>query len=597
MATINSDHPENHIEVLQEISNLLRQLLDIYKTDFPELLPNEILQLSHSYDLFNRVIKESTEDPGKLIALQRDCFKDLIKMFKDFNIRVTTFRGHVDVFKSFKYDNRFANQIWYDNPYYELLKRLYYLVRKYSLRLLYSLDKLDRKTRQQLHFYIINRLNLFAPTNYMWTNPEVIQAITESGGANLLHGVRNYLEDLVLNHGRLNVRMADIKDFKVGKNLGVTPGKVVFQNDLMQLIQYQPTTEQVYKTPILFTPPWINKYYILDLSQKNSLVKWLVDQGFTVFMISWVNPDASLAHKDFADYMLEGPLQALDVVTKEAQVDAVHMVGYCIGGTLLASTLAYMAAHNDKRAQTATFFMSLVNFSNPGEIGVFIDPPQLDALEEVMQKKGYLNGRLLDMTFNMLRPNDLIWPYFIHNYLLGKPSKPFDILYWNADSSNQPYKMYNFYLRNMYLHNKLKDAGGITLHDTPLDLGKITTPVLFVGSETDHITLWRAIFSGIHLLGGQAEFVLSESGHVRAVVNPPGDDKYGFKTNVKFNQAKDFKTQTKNWLEGAEQHSGSWWGYWVGWLQGHDGDKVAAREVNSESVVEDAPGSYVMRRI
>lgn len=584
-------------ETLREIALLLGKLFDIYKNEFPELIPNELHQISHIYTVFNKFVIESTNNPLKMINVQRDCAKDLLRIFNDFNVRVSTLREHKDLFKSFKFDKRFANQTWYENPYFELLKRLYYLVRKYSLRLLYSFDGLDHNTRQQMHFYIVNFLNFFAPTNYLCTNPEVLESIVETGGRNLLNGIKNYLEDLVLNEGKLNVRMTDLKAFKVGQNLAATPGKVIYQNDLMQLIQYSPTTEKVYSTPILFTPPWINKFYILDLSQKNSLVKWLVNQGFTVFMISWINADEKLANKEFSDYMIEGPIKALDVITKETNVPNVHMVGYCIGGTLLACTLAYMAAKNDKRAKTSTFFMSLVNFSNPGEIGVFLDAPQLDALDEVMEKRGYLNGRLLDITFNTLRPNELIWPYFIHNYLLGKPSKPFDLLYWNADSSNLPYKMYSFYLRNMYLHNKLRVPGGIVLANTPIDLGKITTPSFFLSSEGDHITLWRAIFSGVRLFGGECEFILSESGHVRAVVNPPGDSKYGFITNAKYQKAADFHTTSKNWLEDSTKHDGSWWPYWVEWILKNDNQQVAARLINPGSILEDAPGSYVQRRI
>ncbi|HSX20108.1 MAG TPA: class I poly(R)-hydroxyalkanoic acid synthase [Gammaproteobacteria bacterium] len=592
---INMQYPA---ETLQEIAKLLRQLFDIYSRDMPELFPNELLQASHFFTLFNTILSESAQNPVKLVKIQHDCTNDLIKMFNNFHLRITTFKEHQDIFRSFKFDKRFSNQIWYDNPYFELLKRLYYLVRKYSLRLLYSMDELDSKTRQQLHFYIVNFLNFFAPTNYIWTNPEVMQAIVETGGNNLLSGLRNYLEDLVENHGRLNVRMTDLKAFKVGENLGVTKGKVIYQNELIQLIQYQPTTATTYKTPILITPPWINKYYVLDLSPNNSLVKWLVDQGFTVFIISWVNPDAKLSDKSFEDYMLEGPLQALDVVVKETKAESVHMVGYCIGGTLLACTLAYLQAKNDKHVKSATFLMSLINFSNPGEIGVFLDKPQIDALENVMHEKGYLNGRLLDMAFNTLRPNDLIWPYFIHNYLLGKPSKPFDMLYWNSDSTNQPYSMYNFYLRNMYLHNKLREPNGITLGGVPIDLSKIVTPAFFVASETDHITLWRSVFSGIHHLGGPTEFILSESGHVRAVVNPPTkDNKYGFKTNPDFNTAKKFKTVSNHWTENAQRHDGSWWPYWVEWLQKQDNEQIPAKQINQQSIVDDAPGSYVLKRI
>jgi polyhydroxyalkanoate synthase len=584
-------------ETLRTIYELMRQLFDIYSKESPELVPSDLTQLSHIFTLLSYTIQHGKIDPKKMGIIQHDCVKDLLRAFNDFEVRIITLREHEDVFKSFKNDKQFASSVWKNNPYFELIRRLYYLTRKYSLRILYSIDHIDNRTKQQLHFYIINYLNLLSPTNYMWINPEVIQSTIHSGGNNLLRGFKNYLEDLVLNAGKLNVRMTDVKAYKVGENLAITEGKVIYQNDLMQLIQYEAKTPNVYKTPILIVPPWINKYYVLDLSPNNSLIKWLVEQGFTVFTISWINPGPELANKEFADYMLEGPIQAVDVITKETKVDSVHMVGYCIGGTLLACTLAYMEANNDKRAKSSTFFMSLVNFSNPGEIGVFLDEPQLDALEDVMKKRGYLNGRLLDIAFNTLRPNELIWPYFINSYLHGNPAKPFDILYWNADSSNLPYKMYNFYLRNMYLHNKLREPGGIVLNNTPIDLSNITTPSIFVAAEGDHITLWRAIYSGLHYIGGPVEFILSESGHVRAVVNPTTSTKYGFKTNDKFNKPEDFKNNSKEWLETAINHTGTWWIYWVDWLKKQDSTEIPARKINPAIVIEDAPGSYVRKRI
>lgn len=588
---------ESSSETIGTIFKLLRQLFDIYTNELPELLPNELLQVSHIFSIFSEVCNKMTQSQTRFLSIQKDFAEDLSKALLNFNLRITTFRDHHDIFKNFA-DQRFTNKIWEDNPYFELLKHIYYLIKKYSVKILYAIDNLDRRSRQQMHFYLANFLNYFSPTNYAWSNPEVIQTIIESNGHNLLHGIKNYLEDLVLNNGKLNIRMTDLKSFAVGKNLAITAGKVIFQNELIQLIQYQSQTNDVYKTPILFIPPWINKYYILDLSPANSMVNWLVQQGFTVFMISWVNPNEKLSHKTFDNYMLEGPMQALDIISKQLNITSVHMVGYCIGGTLLACTLAYMQAKKDLRCKSASFFMSLLNFSNPGEIGVFLDQPQIDALELMMKKRGYLNGRLLDITFNILRPNELIWPYFINNYLLGKTSKPFDILYWNADSSNLPYQMYNFYLRNMYLHNKLRHGGAIILDGTPIDLNTIVSPTFFVGSETDHITLWRAIFSGLRLLNGPLEFILSESGHVRAVVNPPTtQNKYGFKSNTNFSHAKAFKVKSKEWLETAQQHTGSWWPYWRDWLLSHDQQKIPACERQLNNGIETAPGSYVKKRI
>jgi polyhydroxyalkanoate synthase len=581
-------------ETILEITRLITKLLDIYATHYHKLLPNELLQYSHGLELFSKVAIYQQEDPTKIFELQNAFIQDYSKLLQKLALGDVT---ENTVNQTISNDKRFDNPIWNENSYFNFLKSQYFLIKKYCLKWLHSMDNLDHKTKQQLHFYTINYLQFLAPTNNLWTNPEVIQSIMASNGSNLLHGFKNYLDDLVLNNGQLNIRMTDVKAFAVGKNLAVTPGKVIYQNDLIQLIQYSSSTDTVFETPILFVPPWINKYYVLDLSPHNSLVKWLVAQGFTVFMISWINPGPEMANKEFADYMLEGPIQAVDVITKVANCSSVHMVGYCIGGTLLSCALAYMQHKKDFRAKSSTFFMSLLNFSNPGELGVFLDDPQIDALEKLMESYGYLNGRLLEIAFNTLRPNDLIWPYFIHNYLLGKPSKPFDLLYWNADSSNLPYKMYIFYLRNMYLHNRLKKPGGIKLDQVPINLSEITTPAFFLASETDHITLWRSVYSGLHLLRGPVEFILSESGHVRGVINPPFDNKYGFKTNDKYDMSNSFPNKTVDWLLDAAKHQGSWWPYWVKWLQKHDSNLVPARIIPAENLIEDAPGSYVKKRI
>jgi len=585
-------------DTMTEILRLSGKLFDIYKNNLPTQLPVELLQSTHGFDLFLKIFLKQKKNPNELNKLQKVFLQKYFKIYTALLNRVTFKNVDLESFNEPHNDKRFLSPIWKESPYFEFLKRTYYLTAKYSLKWLNSIEDLDKKTRQQLHFYIKNFLDYLAPTNYFWMNPEVIQSTLQSGGKNLLDGFKNCLEDLVLNDGRLNVRMTDLKTFKVGKNLAITPGKVIYQNDLIQLIQYSPTTKDVYKVPILFIPPWINKYYILDLSPENSLVKWLVEQGFTVYMISWVNPDPKLAHKKFEDYMLEGPLQSLDIITKSANCTSVHMVGYCIGGTLLACTLAYMKKTKDSRTVSSTFCMSLLNFSNPGEIGVFIDEPQINALEKLMKSSGYLNGHLLDLAFNILRPNELFWPYFINNYLLGKPSKPFDLLYWNADSSNLAYKMYIFYLRNMYLYNRLREPGGIKLNDVPIDLKDISIPSFFLASETDHITLWKSIYSGVKLLRCPVEFVLSESGHVRGVINPPSQNKYGFRTNENFGKSKPVPAKPKDWLASSTKHKGSWWQYWANWLLSHDSKKVSPRDpAQNSTILEEAPGSYVLKRI
>lgn len=601
--------------IAKEIFDISQSLINIYKTEPLYQYPIDFLQFSHFCEIYYKMLADLAHDPLKSIKLQEDFFREFTGLyFSSMNHFWSTFNKndntntknnakandninseistHLTIPKD---DKRFANPLWDENPYFNLLKQSYYLMTDHSLRWLNSFSSIDRKTRLQLHFYVKNFLDYLCPANFISANPEVMQKILETGSENLLNGFKNFLQDLVQNKGRLNISKTNLKNFKVGENLAITAGKIIYQNDLMQLIQYLPTTAEVAQTPILFIPPWINKYYVLDLSPENSMVRWLVDQGFTVYMISWVNPNSRLSGKEFSDYMLEGPIQALDVITETAQCPSVHMVGYCIGGTLLGCTLAYMAKTGDKRAKSSTYFMSLLDFSNPGELGVFIDKPQLDVLDKIMSEKGYLDGRLLDTTFNMLRPNDLVWPYFINHYLLGKPLKPFDLLYWNADSTNLPYRMYSFYLRNMYLHNRLRKPNKISLAGVPIDLSEITLPSFFLASKTDHITLWKSVYAGIKLVSGDVDFVLTESGHVRGVINPPQLKKYSYFVNQHYQQKK-----PTEWLQGATEHQGSWWPYWKEWLESHDdGAKVPAKDPVKDQIpiIEDAPGSYVLKRL
>lgn len=357
------------------------------------------------------------------------------------------------------------------------------------------------------------------------TNPTVLRETLDSKGENLIRGLENLLSDLEKGEGQLKISMTDAEAFEVGENIATSPGKVVFQTDLMQLIQYEPTTETVYKTPLVIVPPWINKYYILDLRPKNSFIKWAVDQGLTVFVVSWVNPDEKLAQKTFEDYMKEGTLAAIEAVlgiTGEAQT---NIIGYCLGGTLTASTLAYMAAKKDERVKSATFFTTMIDFEEAGELSVFIDEEQLKALEERMNDRGYLEGSEMATTFNMLRANDLIWSFVVNNYLMGKDPFPFDLLYWNSDSTRMPAAMHSFYLRNMYLENKLIEPNGITLCDTPIDLTRIEIPVCVLSTREDHIAPWKSTYAATQTYKGPVKFLLAASGHIAGVVNPPNPDK------------------------------------------------------------------------
>jgi len=386
----------------------------------------------------------------------------------------------------------------------------------------------------------------------------------------------------------------------LGVNIATTPGKVVFQNDLMQLIQYEPSTTKVFKRPLLIIPPWINKYYILDLREKNSLIKWCVEQGMTVFIISWVNPDKKLAGKDFVDYMQDGPLAALGAIEKTTGENEINALGYCLGGTLLAATLGHLAAKKDKRIVSAAFMASLIDFTGVGELDVFIDEAQVEALETRMNERGYLDGSEMANSFNMLRSNDLIWSFVINNYLMGRDPFPFDLLHWNCDSTRMPAKMHSFYLRNMYLRNALREPGGIALAGTAIDLAKVTIPTYFVSALEDHIAPWKTTYAGPQILGGKSRFVLSGSGHIAGMVNPPSANKYGYWTNDKLPDS------AQGWLDGAQQHNGSWWNDWLSWLKPNLGGMVAAREVGKApakgvrggrvKVLEAAPGSYARLR-
>lgn len=489
-------------------------------------------------------------------------------------------------------DRRFRDPAWNDHPVFDFIKQSYLLSARYLLDLVGNSDGLDEKTRQKVAFYTRQFVDALAPSNFVATNPEVLRATLETRGENLLRGLKNMLDDLERGRGRLAIRMTDETAFEIGRNIATTPGKVIWQTDLAQLIQYSPTTDVVHRRPLLIVPPWINKYYILDLQPKNSFVRYAVDRGFTVFVLSWVNPDERLAEKTFEDYMREGPLAALDAIERSTGEREVTAIGYCLGGTLLAATLARNAAKRDDRIRAATFFTTLVDFREPGELGVFIDEEQLRALEETMAQRGYLDGSEMSTTFNMLRANDLIWSFVVNNYLLGKDPFPFDLLYWNSDSTRMPYAMHSFYLRKFYLENRLVQPGGVVLDGVPIDLRRICIPVYIVSTREDHIAPWKSTYAATQLYRGEKTFVLAGSGHIAGIVNPPTSSKYGYWTNP------DLPRDPEAWLAGAEHHEGSWWPHWASWNAAQAGPMVPARDPAKGGLtpLEEAPGSYVRIR-
>jgi polyhydroxyalkanoate synthase len=540
---------------------------------------------------FMEMTQQMLSDPARLVQAQLGLFEGYMKLWQHTASRMMGGEVGEPIVVPAPDDRRFRAADWSENHFCDFIKQSYLLTSNWFLSTVQkNSGELDEKSAQKLAFYTRQFVDAVSPTNFVMTNPTVLRETLDSGGENLVRGLANMLDDLERGGGNLDIRMTDQDAFEAGENLALTPGKVVFQNDLMQLIQYAPAGESVYTRPLLVIAPWINKYYVLDLKPENSFIGWAVAQGYTVFVISWVNPDERLSHKGFEDYMREGPLAALDAIEQACGEQQVVAVGYCLGGTLLSATLAYMAAQDDKRITSATFFATLVDFEEPGELGVFIDEEQLAGLEKMMNEKGYLDGREMATTFNLLRANDLIWSFVINNYLMGKDPFPFDLLYWNSDSTRMPAEMHSFYLRKMYQENALARPGAIELGGVPIDLGKIDLPTYVLAAHEDHIAPWQSCFKATGLYSGKTRFVLGQSGHIAGVVNPPDAKKYGFWTGeLKADES------AEDWLSGAARQEGSWWRDWHAWQSRRAGKKVAAREPGAGKleVIEDAPGSYV----
>jgi polyhydroxyalkanoate synthase len=528
-------------------------------------------------------------DPARLAQEQLALWQDYQALWQSTWLRMMGAET-APVAEPVKGDRRFKDDDWQQNFLFDFIKQSYLITARHLHHAVVGVEGLDQHTAEKVDFYTRQYIDAMSPSNFALTNPKVLRETAKSGGQNLIRGFSHLLHDLARGDGRqLRISMTDETAFRLGENIATTPGRVVFQNDLLQLIQYLPRTEKVHQRPLLIIPPWINKYYILDLREKNSFIRWAVEQGHTVFVVSWVNPDAQLANKGFDDYLTGGSLAALDAVTKATGEREIDVIGYCLGGTLLAATLGYLAAKKRKRIASATFFVTLIDFERAGELGVFIDDEQVTALEKRMDQRGYLEGREMATTFNMLRANDLIWSFVVSNYLLGRDPLPFDLLYWNADSTRMPAAMHSFYLRNMYLANLLRKPGGITLAGVPIDLSKVEVPTYFISTIEDHIAPWKATYAGARLFKGPVRFVLGGSGHIAGIVNPPAANKYGYWTHDKL------PAQPDQWLKAATQHPGSWWTDWAQWVARRAGKKIAARMPGDGKlkIIEDAPGSYV----
>lgn len=530
-------------------------------------------------------------DPQYLMQAQLDLWQSYLNLWHHTSQRMLG-KESEPVIESPPGDRRFRDPLWQESTLFDFVRQSYLLTARWLNELVSEVEGLDEKTRQKVDFYTRQFVDALSPSNFVGTNPEVLRTTLESGGENLIQGLENLIEDMERGRGQLLISMTDEDAFTIGENIACTPGQVIYQNDLMQLIQYTPTTDTVYKRPLLIIPPWINKYYILDLRAKNSFVKWAVDQGYTVFMISWVNPGPEHRDKTFESYIDEGLFAAMDQIEKATGERSINTVGYCLGGTMLAAALSILEQRGDDRINAASFFVTLTDFEEAGEVTVFIDEAYLDYLEQQMAEKGYLEARAMHTTFNMLRANDLIWSFVVNNYLLGKEPFPFDLLYWNSDSTNLPAAMHSYYLRNMYQQNKLIEPGGLTMLGHPIDLTQVQTPACFIAAKEDHIAPWKPVYRGARRFKGPVKFILGASGHIAGIINPPAANKYCYWTSTK--KPKD----PEAWLEAAERHDGSWWHEWHKWMSRKAGAQVAARNIEDQPVkpIEPAPGSYVKVR-
>ena len=580
------DITRSFVEIWQNNTTLFADLMSETQQMMASSLDPSKLDPMNVSPAFESAVRVMANDPTKLMQANFELWKEHLELMQQ-----SMLKSEASLEGAFHapYDRRFKHDDWTTNPMFDYIRRSYLLTATRLVEIMTSVEGIDEEDKKKIVFHSQLLADAFSPSNFLMTNPEAIRTMFETGGQSVLKGMQNLQRDLDPKTSQLSIMMSDPDAFTLGENIATTPGKVVYQNDLVQLIQYEPTTAKVYQRPLVIAPPWINKYYILDLQPKNSFIAWAVAQGYTVFVISWVNPDAKLGEKTFEDYMQEGILDVLDAVEAATGEPEVSMIGYCIGGTLLSATLAYMAAKGDDRIKAATFCASQADFSEAGDLKLFTDKAQVDNLERMMEKKGYLEGSSMATTFNLLRANDLIWSFYVDNYLLGKDPMKFDLLYWNADSTRMPKETHLFYLREMYINNNLAKPGGITLKGVPIDLSSINIPIYLQAAKEDHIAPYPSVFKSTGLYSGPVRFLLAGSGHIAGVINPPAAEKYNHWINE--GEPKDLD----DWLDGAEEFPGSWWNDWDKWLAPLSGKKVAKRVPGSGmlDVIESAPGSFV----
>ncbi|MFA0549799.1 class I poly(R)-hydroxyalkanoic acid synthase [Vibrio lentus] len=540
-----------------------------------------------NFDDASKIFEQAANQPAVLLQLQSQWWEQQLKIWQNAALMGNT----ESVITEDRGDKRFIDDAWKNDPFYSFIKQSYLLFSKSYIDTINSIEGIDEKTKERVAFFSRQAINAMSPSNFIATNPELMKLTLERNGENLLDGLEQLQADVEASADILKIRMTNNNAFRLGVDVANTEGDVVFQNDLFELIQYHPKTPQVNATPLLIVPPFINKYYILDLREKNSMVRWLLEQGHSVFMMSWRNPGEAQKDQEFGDYVTEGVVKAVTAIEDITGKEQINAAGYCIGGTVLASTVAYYAAKRmKKRIKTATFFTTLLDFSQPGEVGAYINETIIDAIEKQNDAKGYMDGRSLSVTFSLLRENSLYWNYYIDNYLKGSSPMEFDLLYWNSDSTNVAAKCHNFLLRELYLENKLVQDKGVKVGGVWIDLNKIKIPSYFISAKEDHIALWQGTYRGALNTGGNKTFVLGESGHIAGIVNHPEKKKYGYWLNDNLDDSAD------EWLNNASHNEGSWWTHWDQWLQGFEADeKIEPFNQGSElhPVIGKAPGNYV----
>jgi polyhydroxyalkanoate synthase len=569
-------------EIMQSIAEKSLGLMANFKQE-----PNQLPTLIHSY------IELLTDAQQLALALFKDPERMMLKLITYYQDAMGLLQDQLQHWLKGQAkpipDKRFSSEEWVNNPFFNLLSQQYLLASEHVSALLEQLDYEDPSLAKRVQFLMRQFLDALSPANFFHTNPQLMAETLETRGKNLLQGLLNLLSDLETDPSRFLIKMTDMNAFKVGDNIAITPGQVIFKNELMELIQYSPQTDSVKSIPLLIIPPWINKYYILDLSPHNSLIRYLVSEGITVFVISWVNPNAAYANKSLSHYLEEGPITAIQTIQQQLGVNAVNAIGFCIGGTLLTMLLAYYKANDLNPIRSATFLAALIDFSDPGDMAVFIDEQQIEKLEARMNAQGYLDGHFMASAFNSLRASDLIWSIFIKHYLRGHSPVPFDLLYWNADSTNMPAKMHSDYLRWMYLHNDLIKPNQIVINEVPLNVHQIDIPTFFVSTQKDHIAPWKTTYLGFQAVQGKKRFILGGSGHIAGIIIPPGSEKYGYY------KATSCEATADEWLEKARFQPGSWWPEWLTWLKKESGRLIKAPDIKQLPLqgLVDAPGEYV----